>query len=282
MLGHRMRYLTGGSGPALLLIHGLMGFSFSFSENLTELSQHCTVYAPDLLNAGYSDRADIPADLHSSTLQILDFMDAVGIAQADMLGSSYGGTLVMAVAAIAPQRVRSLIPVAPAHCGSEHGRWQVSLFSSAIGLWLSRIVRFAPPILHGFFIKRMYGDSSRVLPGTVEEYARAIEIHGTTIAAAKVMIQWKSNFEYFCSVMPKLAEIRIHLVWGDKDPVVPLATANELLREIPSATMSVIHSAGHLPYEELPEQFNRMLLAILRGDMHAQAPDNLASAPHPL
>jgi pimeloyl-ACP methyl ester carboxylesterase len=72
------------------------------------------------------------------------------------------------------------------------------------------------------------------------------------------------------------------LIWGDKDPVVPLATAKELMRELPSATLSVINSAGHLPYEELPQEFNKTLLGILREKIHEDASDNLASAPHPL
>jgi pimeloyl-ACP methyl ester carboxylesterase len=261
--GNKMRYLTAGAGPPVLFIPGLLGFSFSFSENLAAFSEHFTVFAPDLLNTGYSDRADIPADLRSSVKQIVDFMDAVGISSAHIIGSSYGGTVALALAAIAPERVKTLVPVAPAHCGSEHGRWQVTLFSSGAGLWLSRFVRFAPPLLHGFFIKRMYGDSSRALPGTVAEYARAIEIDGTTLAAAKVMKSWKANFEELCGLMPKLAQQKTLLVWGDKDPVVPLKTAKELMKEMPRAQLAVIPTAGHLPYEELPEQFNKIVIKFL-------------------
>src|SRR5205814_781451 len=120
------------------------------------------------------------------------------------------------------------------HCGSEHGRWQVALFSSAIGLWMARIVRLAPPLLHSFFIKRMYGDPSRALPGTIAEYARAIAVPGTTIAAAKVLKSWVKNFEQLCQMMPDIAKADVQLIWGDKDRVVPLETAKELLRELPS------------------------------------------------
>src|SRR5438445_4750330 len=103
--GHRMRYLFGGSGPPLLLIHGLMGFSFSWSENLAVLAKHFTVFAPDLLNTGYSERVELSGDLRSSAGEVLDFMDAVGIVQANVMGSSYGGTIAMALAAIAPERI---------------------------------------------------------------------------------------------------------------------------------------------------------------------------------
>jgi pimeloyl-ACP methyl ester carboxylesterase len=259
----KMRYLTGGAGSPVVLIPGLLGFSFSFSENMSALAQRFTVYAPDLLNTGYSERTNLPADLKSAVKEITDFMDAVGIQRAHLIGSSYGGTVALALAAIAPDRLRALVPVAPAHCGSEHGRWQVTLFSNRAGLWLSRLVRFAPPLLHAFFIKRMYGDVSRLLPGTIAEYSRAIEIDGTTLSAAKVMRSWKSNFEELCRLMPALAEQKALLVWGDKDPIVPLKTAKELMKEMPRAQLAIIPTAGHLPYEELPEQFNDIVIDYL-------------------
>src|SRR5437879_11285728 len=107
--GHRMRYLFGGSGPPLLLIHGLLGFSFSWSENLKALSQDFTVYAPDLLNVGYSDRCELDPSLRATASQILSFMDSVGIDSADLIGSSYGGTASMMLAAIAPHRVNRIV-----------------------------------------------------------------------------------------------------------------------------------------------------------------------------
>src|SRR5438309_5121654 len=65
----RMRYLTGGAGPPVIFVSGLLGFSFSFSENLRTFSEHFTVFAPDLLNTGYSDRADLPVDLRTAAKQ---------------------------------------------------------------------------------------------------------------------------------------------------------------------------------------------------------------------
>ena len=54
--GARMRYLRAGSGPPLILLHGLMGYSFSWRYTLPALAPYATAYAPDLLGAGFSDR----------------------------------------------------------------------------------------------------------------------------------------------------------------------------------------------------------------------------------
>src|SRR5436305_11422769 len=85
--GHRIRYLTAGSGPPLVLLHGLLGFSFSFSENLAALAKVATVYAPDFLNTGYSERAKSGATLSDLADQVLNFISALGISKADLLGS---------------------------------------------------------------------------------------------------------------------------------------------------------------------------------------------------
>src|SRR5437868_11473604 len=113
--GHRMRYLTAGSGPPLVLLHGLLGFSFSFSENLAALSQIATVYSPDFLNTGYSERTKTGATLSDLANQVSNFMAALGIPRADLLGSSHGGAVAMLLAAKSPEKVGRLILVSPAN-----------------------------------------------------------------------------------------------------------------------------------------------------------------------
>jgi pimeloyl-ACP methyl ester carboxylesterase len=263
--GHRMRYLFGGSGPPLLLIHGLMGFSFSWSENLAAFAQHFTVYAPDLLNVGYSDRCKVDPGLQATVVQVLEFMDAVGISTADVIGTSYGGTVAMMLAAIAPApgRVQRLILVAPAHCGSEGNRWQSRFFSSRTGALFAQFLYFAPAIVHAFFINRMYGTPARALPGTIQEYTSSLRIAGTISPKVDLMRSWKRNFQELAEVMPKIAHIPVLIIWGDKDVVVPVLTMNILAAHFRHHSTAVIKTAGHLPYEELPEEFNRAVLDFL-------------------
>src|SRR5579872_5030749 len=65
--GLRIRYLKAGAGPAIVLIHGLLGFSFSWSETIPVLARTHTVYAPDMPNLGYSQRASVDATLEGHT-----------------------------------------------------------------------------------------------------------------------------------------------------------------------------------------------------------------------
>ena len=98
--GHRMRYLCGGSGPPLLLLHGLLGYSFSWRFALPLLAEKATVYAVDMPGVGFSDRpSDASGSLRAQAERLLRFMDGVGIASCDLLGTSHGGAVAMMAAA---------------------------------------------------------------------------------------------------------------------------------------------------------------------------------------
>src|SRR5664279_3036857 len=74
--GVTWRYWFAGSGPPLLLIHGFMGYSFSWRWNVEYLSQHFSVYAIDLPGCGFSERTDAAeCSLSGDAQQVLRFME---------------------------------------------------------------------------------------------------------------------------------------------------------------------------------------------------------------
>src|SRR5437588_11765083 len=120
--GCRVRYLTGGQGPALLLVHGLLAYSFSWRFNLQVLAQKATVFAPDLPGMGSSQRVPNPAPGMAPTAEIiLDFMKTLGISSASLLGSSHGGAdVLLAAPSAAPQgiNIEDSILVSPVNAWS--------------------------------------------------------------------------------------------------------------------------------------------------------------------
>lgn len=73
--GARMRYLRAGSGPPLVLLHGLMAYSFSWRFVLPALAPYATLYAPDLLGAGFSDRpGGIDHSMQGTALRVTRFV----------------------------------------------------------------------------------------------------------------------------------------------------------------------------------------------------------------
>src|SRR5271169_602950 len=128
--GTRMRYLRAGSGPPLILLHGLLGYSFSWRYTLPALAPYATVYAPDLLGAGFSDRPrGLDHSMRGTALRVLRFVDKLGLSSFDLLGTSRGGAVAMAAAAEsvgaggAKPKLRRLVLVCPVNPYSSHGTW---------------------------------------------------------------------------------------------------------------------------------------------------------------
>src|ERR1700722_5567306 len=98
--GGRMRYVRAGSGPPLVLLHGLFGYSFSWRYTIPALAPYATVYAPDMLGAGFSDRpAGLDYSMRATAKRILRFIARLGISSFDLLGTSHGGAVAMMAAA---------------------------------------------------------------------------------------------------------------------------------------------------------------------------------------
>src|SRR5260370_41347170 len=93
----------------LVLIHGLLGYSFSWRFNLEVLARHARVYAIDLPGSGFSCRNPaLTGDLASLAQYVLAFMQAVGAKSAGLLGSSHGGGAALVAAAMAKEWDNSL------------------------------------------------------------------------------------------------------------------------------------------------------------------------------
>src|SRR5208282_347799 len=171
----RMRYLKAGSGPALILVHGLMGYSFSWRFTMPALAPHATIYAIDNLGAGFSTAKEgMDCTARATAERVLKFADAVGIKDFDLLGTSHGGGVAIMVAAICAERhdtrLQRLILVAPVNPWSPHGKRLAPFLGSAFGsmLFLSAFERW--PALHDLGLRRLFGEGSKIPRDSLEGY----------------------------------------------------------------------------------------------------------------
>lgn len=262
--GYRMRYLRCGSGPALVLVHGLLGYSFSWRYALPVLAERATVYAVDMVGVGFSDRpANLDCRFRAQAQRLLLFLDTIGVVSCDLLGTSHGGAVAMMAAALAPERIRRLILVAPANPWSAHGKMWAPFLASAPVSWL--ILHLGPglEVAHDLVLRRLYCDRSRIRPGTLAGYSAPLRSPGAFKYWLDVMRTWNSDLGDLETEMPRIAHIPALLLWGEKDAAVDPASAVELGRQFKNCRTQIFEGAGHLPYEEVPERFNSALLEFL-------------------
>ena len=262
--GARMRYLRTGSGPALLLVHGLLGYSFSWRYALPALASQATVHAVDMLGVGFSDRpADLDGRLRANADRLLRFLDAVGVDSCDLLGTSHGGAVAMMTAALAPERIRRLILVAPVNPWSERGKRIAALLSDPV--IASLFLRIAPHLqpFHGYFLRRLYGDPRRIRPGTLEGYSAPFALPGAFRCGLEILRTWSPDLEELRRMLPRIAHIPTLLLWGAKDAAVCPSSAEELRRQFHDCRVQMFDGVGHLPYDEAPEDFNQTVAQFL-------------------
>ena len=270
--GARMRYLRAGSGPALVLVHGLLGYSFSWRYTMPALAPYATVYAPDMLGAGFSDRPrGIDHSMRGTARRVLRFVENLGLESFDLLGTSRGGPVAMAAAAERVRvggsvpRLRRLVLVCPVNPYSSHGKWMAPFFGTSIGAALFRIGAERLPFLFPYWHGRLYGDRNKIPPGALEGYKAPLAIPGLFEHGLSIVRTWTSDLRELEGLLPELASVPTLLMWGSKDPAVYASSMAALARHFANVQTVVFPGVGHLPYEECPEEFNRALIRFLTG-----------------
>ena len=269
MNGARMRYLRAGSGPALILLHGLLGYSFSWRYTMPALAPYATVYAPDMIGAGFSDRpAGMDHSMRGTARRLLRFIAGLGISSFDLLGTSHGGAVAMMVAAECLEgesklHLRRLVLVAPVNPYSAHGRRLAPFFGSNFGAGLFRFGVAHLSLLFPYFHARLYAERRNIPPGTLEGYVAPLARPGLFEHALSIVRTWTEDLRELRVTLPRLANISTLLIWGEKDPAVYASSATPLAKYFSNSQLIVFPGIGHLPYEECPEEFNRALIDFL-------------------
>lgn len=268
--GGRMRYLKGGSGPPLILIHGLMGYSFSWRFTFPALVPHATVYAIDNLGAGLSPAYEgMDCSVRATAERVLQFADALGIKDFDLLGTSHGGGVAIMVAAICAERKDSrlqlLVLVAPVNPWSAHGKRFAPFIGGPFGSMLFRSTIERWRSLDYLWLRRMFGDGSRIPLDSLEGYRIPALKNQALRHALRIVRNWTADLAELEAALPKIRDYPTLLMWGTKDRAVDFRSAEPLRRNFRDARLVTFEGVGHLPYEEAPGDFNRALVAFLTG-----------------
>jgi pimeloyl-ACP methyl ester carboxylesterase len=277
----RMRYLKAGSGPVLIFVHGLMGYSFSWRFTIPALASYATVYAIDNLGAGLSTACEgMDCSVRATAGRVLQFADALGINNFDLLGTSHGGGVAIMVAAVCSERfaerkdrrLQRLILVAPVNPWSPHGKRFAPFLGSGLGALLFRNTIESWRSLDHLWLRRLFGDGAKIPPDSLEGYrVPALQNHSLR-HAVHIARNWTADLTELETVLPKIHDYPTLLIWGTRDRAVDFRSAEPLRRNFRHARLVAFDGVGHLPYEEAPEDFNRALVDFLTGCPSSQFP----------
>lgn len=275
---HRISTLTMGSGPDVLLLHGLGGTRASFFETAAELSRHYRVHAPDLPGFGSSCKPTLGSyNARWFAETMIGLMDELGIGDAHLVGNSMGGRVAIEIGLQAPHRVRALGLLCPAVAWIKRGLHPiVRLLRPEFGLLPHAIRRsvVANQFWSIFYNRDVIDPAVGEL--MVDEFRRIYTSAGARYAflASARNIYLEAPFGR-SGFYPRLSELEppALFIWGSHDQLVPPAFGRHVTRWLPGAEQVTIPCCGHVPQVECTEETNRLLLDFFaRADWAAAAP----------
>ena len=263
--GYRLHYVDAGAGPAILLVHGFGGNTYQFRYQIAPLSAAHRVVAVDLKGFGYSERSATTAlSMTDQAAMLAALLDRLGIDHATVVGHSMGGGVVQRFACAHAQRVDALVLASSINLAHHIPRFRAP----------RALLRPVLPVLAGFAASRLLTtsvyDSASITPEVREEYLRPARIKGSMDGLLKMM----RDRAHDRPVDVSRIRVPVMLLWGAHDRVVPLKVAHEIRARIPHARLVVIERAGHLLFDEQPEEVTRTLLDFVSEavPVHMRAP----------
>ena len=269
MDGARMRYLRAGSGPPLILLHGLLGYAFSWRSTIPALAPFATVYAPDMLGAGFSDRPEgLDYSMRATATRILRFIARLGISSFDLVGTSHGGAVAMMAAAECQgtnsvSGLRRLLLAEPVNPYSGHGQRLAPLAGGRFGSILFRFGVMRMRFLYPYWHARMYADPRKIPADALKGYLAPLAKPGLLDRVLSILRTWKRDLRELEAILPRLGNVETLLLWGGEDRIVYASSAQPLRKYFSNSELIVFPGVGHLPYEECPDEFNRALIEYL-------------------
>jgi pimeloyl-ACP methyl ester carboxylesterase len=258
--GARVHYLHAGSGKPVLLIHGLLGSSENWRNNIEALAENGSVYAIDLVNVGKSQRvAGVDSGLVATANRIVSIMDALNLDDADIVAHSHGGAIALMLAALHPRRVRRLILFAPANPYCRSSEFMVRFYSTRLAGLLAWMLPYLPSPIQRLALGAMYGGPERVVDRCLQEIVVGLRNPHTLRHVLCIIRCWRAEMAKLKAAIRRVKRTPVLLVWGDRDLTVSLSSAMDLKRKLHASQLVVLADCGHSVFEEKPEESNRIM-----------------------
>jgi len=261
--GKKVHYVEKGNGKPIILIHGYLYHTVMWKKNIDALAEKFKVYAIDLWGWGYSERlkkTEYSFELYGK--QVTDFMDALKIKKATLVGQSMGGGIAVYVAAHYPERVDRLILVDPAvipYPMTIIGRIYQLPF---IGEFFNAIPGNA--LLENNIKTIWFYDKNKVTEEYTKEVLQPICIKGSYAGAMYILrnVLKEPYVEREANLLAKMHK-PILIIHGREDKAIPLDRSEALNDLWKGSKLVIFEKAGHSPHEEYPERFNKVAVDFL-------------------
>jgi pimeloyl-ACP methyl ester carboxylesterase len=262
--GYVRAYRMAGSGPALLLIHGLGCDSSTWLPVMAKLARRYTVIAPDLLGHGASDKPRADYTLGGYANAMRDLLTLLGVDRVTVVGHSFGGGVAMQFAYQFPERTERMLMIAPGGLGREVTPFvrMLTLPFAATGVVAATLPPLRPLVRGSLRLLSRTGlPHTRDLGEVAKVYSLMCDRGGreAVTRVAHTVIDWRGQIVRMTDRAYLTALLPVCVIWGTEDDVVPVSHAAIVEAHAPGAQVHVFADCGHFPHREQPDRFIRVV-----------------------
>lgn len=250
ILGYNLRYLQFSgirSTKTIVLLHGLGASAERWSE-LWPLMKKYNVIIPDLIGFGYSEKPLVEYTVDFFIKSLEQFFEKLNIRNPIIVGSSFGGQLVIEYSLKHKDFFDKIILVSPAGT-LERPTFVLSQYIFS-GLY--------PTVenVESAFKRMANNENYKVDPYTVKDFINRMKLPNAKYALISTLLAMRRDQ----SLQKRLVEISIPalVIWGSNDSTIPVENI-EYFKQIPMVETFVMEGCGHTPYVEKPKEFFRII-----------------------
>jgi pimeloyl-ACP methyl ester carboxylesterase len=261
--GVRLRVVERGSGPKLVLLHGLFMDHSTWDAVATELSDDYTVITPDLPGCGESEKpptARFAYSVDAFTGAIADMYAALSLGRATVIGHGLGGSIALTLAARHPELVSELVVVDPlAEAARPWSYGRLAHLPIAGSLVFKQLL--GRSLFGAYFRELFLADPGAVSNERLDDYYRSWSepaARGSTLSALRATQDTRA-----VAAQTSRIQTPTLVLWGHRDRLLPASVGQRLAREIRGARFELL-DAGHAPQEERPRELAETVKRFLR------------------
>ncbi|MET3803628.1 pimeloyl-ACP methyl ester carboxylesterase [Nakamurella sp. UYEF19] len=281
-----LAFTDAGSGPPVLMIHGLISDRSTWDGEIEGLRRTHRIIAPDLFGHGQSVGSDsvglddvgtakpgpeLPGDYslggHAASLR--DLLDELGLREVTVVGHSLGGGVAMELAYLFPERVRALVLVSSGGLGVElspalraatlpGSEWVLPLIGSD---WARYAGNTALSLMSRVGLPWVSASTTAAWAG-MATFADTLK-RNAFLATTRAVIGLRGQTISAIPRLRQMADRPILVIWGGRDRLIPAAHAAAVKELLPDSTIEIFTRAGHFPHLDEPDRFHRVLADFL-------------------
>jgi pimeloyl-ACP methyl ester carboxylesterase len=266
--GHEVGFQAAGSGPPLVLLHGITSTSDAWRDVMPRLAERYTVIAPDMIGHGQSAKPRGDYSLGAYAAGVRDLLAVLGFERGSVVGHSFGGGIAMQFSYLFPEYVERMVLISSGGLGKEvHPLLRAAVLPGSE--WVMPLIAREWSVRAGDAVRTVAGKLGLEAGPDLAEFARgyaSLTDDGAREAFIHTMRSVIDHNGQRVSALDRLYladQLPTLIIWGTNDPVIPVEHGRNAHEVVGHSRYVELEGSGHWPMLDAPDRIVRELTSFM-------------------